>query len=60
MYFYVNDTLQGIYLINYPLYPLSPPVFDVDSGINATIYYVGIWNKALNPGEIGYTFYNTL
>ena len=56
MYFYVNDTLQGIYLINYPLYPLSPPVFDVDSGINATIYYVGIWNKALNPGEIGYTF----
>lgn len=60
MYFYVNDTLQGTYLINYPLYPLSPPVFYVDSTINATIDYVGIWSKALNTWEIGYTFYNTL
>ena len=59
-YLYVNDTLVGTYLIDYPLYPLSPTIFYVDYNINATIDNVGIWSKALSAGEIGYVYYNGL
>lgn len=59
-YLYVNDTIVGTYQINYPLYPLSPTIVYVDYNINATIYNVGIWSKALNAGEIGYIYYNKL
>jgi len=60
MYLYVNDTLIGGYMINYPLYPLTPPILYIDYNINAVIYNVGIWDKALNAGEIGYLNYNVL
>ena len=60
MYLYGNDTLVGVYMINYPLYPSTPPIFYVDYNINAVIYNVGIWDKALNAGEIGYLNYNVL
>lgn len=59
-YLYVNDTLVGTYLINYPLYPLSPTIFYVNYNIDATIDNVGIWSKALSAGEIGYIYYNGL
>lgn len=59
MYLYVNDTLVGTYLINYPLAPLTPPVFYIDYDINATIYNAGIWNAVLNAGEIGYLNYSS-
>ena len=60
MSLHVNDTLVGVYMINYSLYLLTPPIFYVDYNINAVIYNVGIWDKALNAGEIGYLNYNVL
>ena len=59
MYLYVNDTLVGTYLINYPLFPLTPPVFYIDYNINATIDNAGIWDIALNAGEIGFLNYSS-
>lgn len=58
-YLYVNDTLVGTYLIEYPLAPVSPPIIYVDYNINATIYNLNIWDIGLNVGEIGYIYYNS-
>lgn len=55
-----NDTLVGVYMINYPLYLLTTPIFYMDYNINAVIYNVEILAKAMNAGEIGYLNYNVL
>lgn len=56
---YLNDTIIGSYKLNYPLYPLSPPIVYIDYNINATIGQVGIWNQTLNLGEIWFLNYNS-
>jgi len=60
MSLYLNSSLIGTYTLDYPIYPLNPPVIYLDYNINATIIDAGIWNIAFNAGEIGYMNYYSL
>lgn len=60
MKLYLNSTLIGTYTLDYPLYPLNPPVIYLDYNINATIIDAGIWNIVFNAGEVGYMNYNSI
>jgi len=60
MNLYLNSSLLGYWKLDYPLYPLNPPIIYLDYNINATIIDAGIWNIALNAGEIGYMNYDSL
>jgi len=60
MKLYLNSTLIGSYTLDYPLFPLNPPLIYLDYNINATIIDAGIYNTAFNAGEIGYMNYNNI
>jgi 4-amino-4-deoxy-L-arabinose transferase-like glycosyltransferase len=55
---YLNDTIQAIGSVGYPIWPIPSELW-IDLSGHAEIYSAMIWSVSLTPGQVGYAYSST-